>query len=127
MLSPVRHPSAQCVRTERPRLHRTADAYETVDLSGTAAIRDQLQAIARRGKGRMVGPLRMMTEDHRAQTMAGAIGTCGARTVTGVAVVVEGNAPASSSVVLVKSGRDTAALTGALRVYRASRSRAARH
>jgi hypothetical protein len=41
--------------------------------------------------------------------------------------VVEPNTPAGSAVVMVKSGRETAALTGALRVYRAPRSRAARH
>lgn len=38
--------------------------------------------------------------------------------------VVEGNAPSASSVVLVKSGRETATLTGALKVYRSARRRA---
>ncbi|HYH07443.1 MAG TPA: matrixin family metalloprotease [Thermoanaerobaculia bacterium] len=43
--------------------------------------------------------------------------------------VVEAAAPASSAVILVKSGRESAALTGALRVYRpsGSRNRAVRH
>ncbi|HEY8171887.1 MAG TPA: matrixin family metalloprotease [Dehalococcoidia bacterium] len=37
------------------------------------------------------------------------------------------NAPASSSVIVVRSGRETAMLTGALRVFRGSRSRSVRH
>lgn len=41
--------------------------------------------------------------------------------------VVESDAPASSAVVLVKSGRESATLTGALRVYRPARARAIRH
>jgi hypothetical protein len=43
---------------------------------------------------------------------------------------VESNAPVSSAVILVKSGRESAALTGALRVYRppsGSKNRAVRH
>jgi hypothetical protein len=41
--------------------------------------------------------------------------------------VVEPGAAAGSAVVLVKSGNETAALTGALKVYRQAKSRAARH
>jgi hypothetical protein len=41
--------------------------------------------------------------------------------------VVEPGTPSGSAVVMVKNGFETAALTGALRVYRAPRSRAARH
>lgn len=40
---------------------------------------------------------------------------------------VDANAAAASSVILVRTGNETATLTGALKVYRASRSRAARH
>ena len=39
--------------------------------------------------------------------------------------VVEADAPAASTVVLVRSGRDVATLTGALRVYRPAKGRAA--
>ena len=37
------------------------------------------------------------------------------------------DAPSGSAVVLVKSGRETATLTGALKIYRQAKSRAARH
>ena len=40
---------------------------------------------------------------------------------------IDANAPPGASVILVRSGNDSATLTGALKVYRAPKSRAARH
>ncbi len=63
----------------------------TVMLESSPAIANELRTIAKSDRGKMVGPLGSMTEQHRSQTNIAALGTCAHATwITGASVSVAG-------------------------------------